>query len=73
MSLFSGHTVGVSKAGVIRAMAPPPVPPSCSPPLTPLTTSNEAGRVHFSLKGSGGQGYIGFEMTKQQRGIFNEK
>ena len=70
VSFFSGHSVGVSNAGVIPARVPPPIPPSCRAPLPPPTASNNDRTVHFNLQGSKGKGYIGFMLSDDQSNIF---
>lgn len=70
ISFFSGHTLGVSNAGVIPARVPPPIPPSCSASLLPPTASNSDGTLHFDLQGSRGKGYIGFELNDAQSEVF---
>lgn len=73
ISFLSGHTLGVSNAGVIPARVLPPIPKTCRAPFNPPTPSNNARTVHFGLLESKLESYIGFNLTNERSAIFKER
>lgn len=73
IDFLSEHTVGVSKAGVVPAFVPPPIPPSCSASLPPPVSSSSSGALHFDLQESRGKGFIGFNLNEIQSIVFESR
>lgn len=73
IDFLSGHTLGVSNAGVAPARVPPPIPPSCRASHPPPIPSSDSGTLHFDLQGSKGKGFIGFNLNDIQRIVFESR